>query len=225
MSSRKEQKDETKAKPDHNDKSSTPPERKRAAEEQASLVPSTASIQQQQRQEIREAIVSAFDEAKENTQKTVKEAKRDIPHFTQVVSDYHEQTLETSRELVENYIDSQKEIINSLLSTWISQTGSQYDTFWSNMMSPNRMTETYVKMVSRLAENTITATKLSNNIFIANMEAFKTSMQQARDNVKEISRLAVSNAKTFEQIIAGEYVKSSNQLKQELPQKERAKKT
>jgi hypothetical protein len=225
MSSRKEQKDETKAKPDHNDKSSTPPERKRAAEEQASLVPSTASIQQQQRQEIREAIVSAFDEAKENTQKTVKEAKRDIPHFTQVVSDYHEQTLETSRELVENYIDSQKEIINSLLSTWISQTGSQYDTFWSNMMSPNRMTETYVKMVSRLAENTITATKLSNNIFIANMEAFKTSMQQARDNVKEISRLAVSNAKTFEQIVAGEYVKSSNQLKQELPQKERAKKT
>jgi hypothetical protein len=225
MSSRKEQKDETKAKPDHNDKSSTPPERKRAAEEQASLVPSAASIQQQQRQEIREAIVSAFDEAKENTQKTVKEAKRDIPHFTQVVSDYHEQTLETSRELVENYIDSQKEIINSLLSTWISQTGSQYDTFWSNMMSPNRMTETYVKMVSRLAENTITATKLSNNIFIANMEAFKTSMQQARDNVKEISRLAVSNAKTFEQIVAGEYVKSSNQLKQELPQKERAKKT
>ena len=225
MSSRKEQKDETKAKPDHNDKSSTPPERKRAAEEQASLVPSTASIQQQQRQEIREAIVSAFDEAKENTQKTVKEAKRDIPHFTQVVSDYHEQTLETSRELVENYIDSQKEIINSLLSTWISQTGSQYDTFWSNMMSPNRMTETYVKMVSRLAENTITATKLSNNMFIANMEALRTSMQQAKDNVKEISRLAVSNAKTFEQIVAGEYVKSSNQLKQELPQKERAKKT
>ena len=211
MSSRKEQNDETKAKPEHNDKSSTSPESKRAAEEQASLVPSTASIQQQQRQEIREAIVSAFDEAKENTQKTVKEAKRDIPHFTQVVSDYHEQTLETSREIVENYIDSQKEIINSFLSTWISQIGSRYETFWSNMMSPNRMTETYVKMVSRLAENTITATKLSNNMFIANMEVLKTSMQQAKDNVKEISRLAVSNAKTFEQIVAGEYVKSSNQ--------------
>ena len=169
-----------------------------------------ASIQHQQRQEIREAIVSAFDEAKENTQKAVKEAKRDFPHFTQVVSDYHEQTLETSREIVENYIDSQKEIINSLLSTWVSEIGSRYDTFWSNMMSTNRMTETYVKMVSHLAENTITATKLSNNMFIANMEALRTSMQQAKDNVKEISRLAVSNAKTFEQIVAGEYVKSSN---------------
>jgi hypothetical protein len=213
MASRKdERKDETKAKPEHDDKPSiTSPESKRAAEEQASLVPSSPSKQQKQRQEIREAIVSAFDEAKENTQKAVKEAKRDIPHFTQVVSDYHEQTLETSREIVENYIDSQKEIINSFLSTWTSQIGSRYETFWSNMMSPNRMTETYVKMVSRLAENTITATKLSNNMFIANMEALKTSMQQAKDNVKEISRLAVRNAKTFEQIVAGEYVKSSDE--------------
>ncbi len=72
------------------------------------------------------------------------------------------------------------------------------------------MTETYVTMVSRLAENTITATKLSNNMFIANMEALKTLMQQAKDHVKEISRLTVSNAKTFEQIVAGEYVKSSD---------------
>jgi hypothetical protein len=48
-------------------------------------------------------------------------------------------------------------------------------------------------------------------MFIANMEALRTSMQQAKDNVKEISRLAVSNAKTFKQIVAGEYVKSSNQ--------------
>ena len=187
MASRKdEHNDETKAKPEHNDKSSTSPESKRAAEEQASLVPSSPSIQQQQRQEIREAIVSAFDEAKENTQKAVKEAKRDFPHFTQVVSDYHEQTLETSREIVENYIDSQKAIINSLLSTWVSEIGSRYDTFWSNMMSTDRMTETYVKMVGHLAENTITATKLSNNMFIANMEALKTLMQQAKDHVKEI---------------------------------------
>jgi hypothetical protein len=218
MTSRKdERKDETKAKPEHNDKSSTSPESKRAAEEQASLIPSSPSspsspsLQQQQRQEIRDAIVSAFDEAKENTQKAVKEAKRDIPHFTQVVSDYHEQTLETSREIVENHIDSQKKIINSFLSTWISQVGSRYETFWSNMMSTNRMTETYVNMVSRLAENTITATKLSNNMFIANMEALKTSMKQAKDNVKEISRLAVSNAKTFEQTVAREYIKSSDE--------------
>jgi hypothetical protein len=213
MASRKdERKDERKAKPEHEDKpSTTSPESKGAVEEEASLIPSSPSKQQQQRQEIREVIVSAFDEAKDNTQKAVKEAKRDILHYTQAVSDYQEQTLEAAREMAENYIDSQKEIINSFLSTSISQIGNPYETFWSNMMYPNRMTETYAKMVSRLADNTITATRLSNNMIIANMEAFKTSMQQAKENLKEFSRMAFSNAKTFEQTVAGEYVKSSNQ--------------
>jgi hypothetical protein len=34
----------------------------------------------------------------------------------------------------------------------------------------------------------------------ANMEAFKTSIQNARDNVKEFSRIGVNNAKTVEQV-------------------------
>jgi hypothetical protein len=34
----------------------------------------------------------------------------------------------------------------------------------------------------------------------ANMEAFKTSIQNARDSVKEFSRIGVNNAKTVEQV-------------------------
>jgi hypothetical protein len=34
----------------------------------------------------------------------------------------------------------------------------------------------------------------------ANLEAFKTSVQTARDNVKEFSRIGVNSAKTFEQV-------------------------
>ena len=33
----------------------------------------------------------------------------------------------------------------------------------------------------------------------ANMEAFKTSIQQAKENAKELSRIGVNTAKTFEQ--------------------------
>jgi hypothetical protein len=206
MASRKdEQKDETKAKPKHEDKPSITSESKRAAEE-ASLIPPSTS-QQQRGQEMREAIVAAFDEAKDNTQKAVKEAKRDIPHYAQAVSDYQEQTLETAKEMAENYIDSQKEIINSFLSTWTAQTGNPYETFWSTMMSPKRMTETYANMISRFAENAVTATRLANNMNFANMEAFKTSLQQTKDNMKEFSRIAVNNAKTFEHT-ARHYVKS-----------------
>jgi hypothetical protein len=34
----------------------------------------------------------------------------------------------------------------------------------------------------------------------ANMEAFKTSIQNARDNAREFSRIGVNSTKTFEQV-------------------------
>ena len=66
-------------------------------------------------------------------------------------------------------------------------------------MSPRQATELYANMVSSFANNMIAATNLANNIIFANMEAFKTSIQQAKDNTKEFSRLGVNTAKTFEQ--------------------------
>jgi len=47
-------------------------------------------------------------------------------------------------------------------------------------------------MVSSIADNTIAATRLANNMVFANMEVFKNSMQQAKDNVKELSRINVN---------------------------------
>ena len=44
----------------------------------------------------------------------------------------------------------------------------------------------------------IAATNLANNMIFANMEAFKTSMQNAKDNAKEFSRLGINATKTFE---------------------------
>ena len=54
-------------------------------------------------------------------------------------------------------------------------------------------------MVSSFANNVITATRLTNNMIFGNMEAFKTSIQQDKDNTKELSRLGITTAKAFEQ--------------------------
>jgi hypothetical protein len=61
------------------------------------------------------------------------------------------------------------------------------------------VTEHYARLVSAFADNTIAVTKLVNNAVFANLEAFKTSVQTARDNVKEFSRIGVNSAKTLEQ--------------------------
>ena len=71
--------------------------------------------------------------------------------------------------------------------------------YWSNWISPRQVTELYANMVSSFANNMIAATNLANNMIFANMETFKTSIQQAKENAKEFSRIGVNAAKTFEQ--------------------------
>ncbi|MBV9175679.1 MAG: hypothetical protein JO297_01430 [Nitrososphaeraceae archaeon] len=61
--------------------------------------------------------------------------------------------------------------------------------FTSNWMSPRYLTEIYANMVSSFADNMIAATRLVNNMMFANMDAYKTSMQQAKDNARELSRI------------------------------------
>jgi hypothetical protein len=204
--------------------SSRKDERKGEATVKSEQQDSLSSTQQQQRQEeIREAIVNAFEEAKDNTQKAAKEARKEIPRYTEAANNYQEQTLEAAQEIADNYIESQKEIINSFQqSTWVSQMGNVYRTFWSNWMSPEKMIEAYANMVSRSVDNTFTAARLANNMTFVNMEAFKTTMQQTKNNTKELSKIAANNAKIFEQA-AGEYIKSSNQLRGSLERESQKK--
>jgi hypothetical protein len=155
--------------------------------------PSQTSEHQQQ------AVNKAFQETKDNIRKTSDEARNQIPRYTQAVNDYQEQTIQATREMADNYLDSQKEIINSFQSAWIPQLENANRVLWSNWMSPRHYTETYVRIVSSYADNTIAVTRLVNNTVFANMDAFKTSMQHAKENAKEFSRIGVNAAKTFEQ--------------------------
>jgi hypothetical protein len=155
--------------------------------------PSQISEHQQQ------AVNRALQETKDNIRKTSDEARNQIPRYTQAVNDYQEQTIQATREIADNYIDSQKEIINSFQSALIPQLENANRVIWSNWASPRHFTETYARIVSSFADNTIAATRLANNAIFANMEAFKTSMQHAKENAKELSRIGVNAARTFEQ--------------------------
>ena len=153
----------------------------------------------EQQKEHHHAINRALDETKDNIRKSTEEARNEIPRYTQAVNEYQEQTIQASREIADNYIESQKQIINSLQSALVPQIEKANRMFTSNWMSPRHLTEIYANMVSSFADNMIAATRLVNNMMFASMDAFKTSVQQSKDNAKELSRIGVNNARTFEQ--------------------------
>jgi hypothetical protein len=148
--------------------------------------------------ESQEIINKTLDEAKDNTKRAIEEARRDISARTASFNEYQEQSITAAREIAENYLDSQKEIVNSLQSSWVPYVENMYALYWTSWMSPRRMTEAYARVARGISDNTIAATRVANNIMFANMEAAKTSIQYTRENVKEISRMGVNAVRTFE---------------------------
>src|ERR1044072_5451428 len=73
-------------------------------------------------QDFKESVNRSLDEAKDNIRKSIDESKNQIPRINNIVNSYHEQSLQTAREISEEYLDSQKEIINSLQSDWTPST-------------------------------------------------------------------------------------------------------
>jgi hypothetical protein len=165
-------------------------------EEEKQLASQELSNQREQQQSINRSL----DETKNNIRRTTDEARKDIPRYTQIVNEYQEETIQAARQMADNYLESQREIINSMQSALLPQIEAANRPVTSNWTTPRHVTEHYARLVSAFADNTIAVTKLVNNAIFANLEAFKRSVQTARDNVKEFSRIGVNNAKTFEQV-------------------------
>jgi vacuolar-type H+-ATPase subunit H len=140
-----------------------------------------------------------LDQTMNNIRRATDEARRDIPRYTQAANEYQEQTIQTAREIADNFLESQKEIINSLQSAWLPQIDAANRAFVSSWLSPRHIADNYARVVSSFVDNAIAATRVANNTVFANVEAFKTSVQNARDNVREFSRIGVNSARAFEQ--------------------------
>ena len=154
---------------------------------------------QQQREEQQSGINRALDETRDNIRKSIDEARSQIPRYTQTTNEYQEQTIQTGREIADNFVESQKEIINSLQSAWLPQIDAANRVFTSTWMSPRYFTQLYANMVSNFANSWVAAARLANNAVFANMQALRTTMQQTRDNAKELSKISVNTARSLEQ--------------------------
>src|ERR671939_816087 len=129
------------------------------------------------------------------------EARKDIPRYTQAANEYQEQTIQTAREIADNFLESQKEIINSLQSAWLPQIDAANRVFVSSWLSPTRIMEVYSRMLSTFLDNMIVATRVVNNTVLSNIESLNSSMVQAKDNSQDMSRIGVNISKSFSQTI------------------------
>ena len=70
-------------------------------------------------QEFQSTINKSLDETKKNVKKSIDESRNQIPQYTNVIKNYQEQALESTGKMVENYIETQKSVINSVFHSAI----------------------------------------------------------------------------------------------------------
>ena len=122
----------------------------------------------------------------------------------QTVTDNQEQTVNSTRDIMDNYIESQRDITNSFQSAWSSFFDNY---FW---ISPKRITETYARTVSSILDSTIAAIRIWNGTTLATTDTMRVSIQYMRHNARETSRVAVNGAKMLEDVTHLPNVRSSN---------------
>src|SRR3954451_16506680 len=71
---------------------------------------------QNNQQDVNESVNRSLEQTKDNINRSIDESRNQIPHYNTIVNSYQEQVLQATREISENYIESQKSIINSLHS-------------------------------------------------------------------------------------------------------------
>ena len=146
--------------------------------------------------EVRENINLSLDETKSSVNKTINEAKKEVPQYTKAVIEYQEETIQATQDIAESFLESQKQVINSYQSLWAPYY-ENVQTYWS-YWTPQRATENYTRAVSNMTDSSIAATRLVNNFMFASMEVWKTNVKHARDNAIEFSRLNANYARTLQ---------------------------
>jgi len=149
-------------------------------------------------QDFNESVNRALDQTKDNINRSIQESKNQIPHYNTIVNNYQEQTLQVVKEITENYIESQKSIINSFQSAW-RPFNQNINTNINSWNSPEAVSNAYSRCVGNIADNTVTYLRTTNNLLFASLDAYKTTMQHAKENTKQIFDINSKTAKTFEQ--------------------------
>ena len=179
--------------------------------------------EEQERKEIsprqhQEAVNRSFDETKDNVSRAIDEVRRESPRYSQIISDFHNETSDAMREITITFLDSQKEVINSMQSAWApyaeraSSSGDRSDSNYGmmNMMqpwwglwwmgvSPRDMATIYARNISIMTDLITASTRMVTNMMFAGIEASRAATNYTRYSSKEIARVTSITARMFGQ--------------------------
>jgi hypothetical protein len=114
--------------------------------------------------------------------------------------------------MTNEYLDSQKEIAKSLQAAYrpVTNNGLAAIMTWPlAALNPQMWTENHVRAATNMADLTVAAVRLENELTAVAMDSTRVFTETARKNTRELGQLGVENAKIVEQFSRNMYGYSS----------------
>src|SRR5574339_612954 len=146
-------------------------------------------------------ISKTLDNTLHNIKRTTDEATREIPKYTQRIAEYQEQTIQTIKDIASDFIEAEKEVINSFQSQQVDKkSGVNFTGLW-DLYNPQRIVENNAVLVNNFTSYLINTSNLINNALASNMRIYNTALEQTRDNLKDLVRTNTSYIKLVGQSV------------------------
>jgi hypothetical protein len=147
-----------------------------------------------------ESLEQAFDESKKSIDQSIREARNQIPRYTETVSQAQEQTLQATQDIAESYLEYQKQTIDSFQSISTPYIHNVNNQFSYNQDYFRRMPEIYSKLVNNYAENTIAMSRIFNDMAFSNIELYKNVVNNTKKQSKNLAEIGKRNVSAYERI-------------------------
>ena len=138
----------------------------------------TNALTQQQ-----DVINMTFDNTLNNIKRSTDEATHEIPRFTQRIAEYQEQTIQTIKDIASDFIEAEKQVIDSFQSQVDRNSGGVWDLY-----NPQKIAENHAVVVNNFTSYLLNTANLVNNALLSNIRVYNTALEQTRDNLKACAK-------------------------------------
>ena len=161
---------------------------------------STTNAHQHQ-QEQHQATIRSIDETKNNINQAIQELRSETPRYSQAIADFQTQTIDATQEIAHNFLDSQREVINSFQSAWapVAQRTPTNIMGATPFFSPQQIADVYTRTIGAMTEAFVASTRMATNVLFAGLDTTRATTNYARQNAREAARITSNTARAFSQ--------------------------
>ena len=151
---------------------------------------STDQYLEQQKQQIKDTtsnIADITNRVNENINEYQKTNNEILEKSTDTASKYQQQTINAIQSISNNYIELQKNFLNTFQSTFskfLDDTNNN-KSYWNNFMYPQRYINAYNKTNQNMTDNTVNATRRINDCVLGYTETVNKSIEIAQKYYNE----------------------------------------